>query len=259
MTIPVDDRGLAYGDGLFETLRVTASGAPLRARHRARMAAGARRLRIPFSVDEFDRQLDALLDGNSGVAKLILTRGSGGRGYAPPAAAQPRWIGQRFAMPQGYASLREQGLNLGICDQRAATSVQLAGIKHLNRLDQVLARDQVSRHGWDEGLVLDQGGRPLELTSMNLFARFADRLWTAPLTHAGVAGIARQWCLEQPQVQALKLTGKPLSLAQLRDADEVFACNSVAGILPVRKLAVWQWCTGDLTRALQQSFDRLFA
>ena len=259
MNIPADDRGLAYGDGLFETLRVSTSGVPLRARHRARMAAAAQRLRIPFSSAEFDRQLDALLDGNTGVAKLILTRGSGGRGYAPPAVPQPRWIGQRFALPDWSAALRQQGLCLGVCDQRAVASAQLAGIKHLNRLDQVLARDQVSRHGWDEGLMLDQGGRPLELTSMNLFARFADQLWTASLTHAGVAGIARQWCLEQPAVQALRLTSKPLALAQLRDADEVFACNSVAGILPVRKLAVWQWRAGDLTRSLQQSFDRLFA
>lgn len=275
-SIPANDRGLAYGDGVFETLRLSASAAPLRALHKERMRQGAARLSIPFDGDMFDRQLDSLIakniaggvegntdnplvgDKQSGVAKIILTRGSGGRGYAAPAAVTPRWIAQRFPFVAKPALQRRDGMVLGLCREQVADQPGLAGLKHLNRLDQVLAQQQVSAAGWDEGMLLDQRGRPLELTSMNLFFRFANELFSPDLRNAGVAGVARQWCLQHAASHGLICRQKNVSLSRLREADEVFACNSVAGILPVRKLALWQWPVGKLTRSLQTEFDALF-
>lgn len=257
--LPFADRGLAYGDGLFETLRLTSSAAPWRDRHCARMAAGAQRLGIPFDAQRFQSAIDELLAARQpGVGKLILTRGVGGRGYTPPAQVSPGWIVQRFPFSPRPRSVYLEGMTIGLCDVRLSHAPHLAGIKHLNRLDQVLAAQQVAGAGWDEGLMLDYRDRPLELTSMNLFARFADVLWTPALDGAGVAGIARDWCLAQAWPLSLAVSHDELTLSRLRDADEVFACNSVAGFVPVRKLGEWQWSPGDTCRTLQGMHDRLF-
>src|SRR5690606_33467170 len=136
--------------------------------------------------------------------------------------------------------------------QRLAAQPRLAGLKHLNRLEQVLARQEVQAAGWDEGLMLDAQGRPAEFTSMNLFARFGTQLWTPPLRDAGAAGVARAEILALlAPAEGLQTTTEVRGLSQLRQADEVFACNSVAGILPVRKLALWRWPVGPATLALQ--------
>lgn len=267
-SIPANDRGLAYGDGVFETLRLSASAAPLRGLHKERMRQGAARLSIPFDGEAFDRHLDAFIerkidsshvaDQPSGVAKIILTRGSGGRGYAAPVTVTPRWIAQRSPFVARPARQRHDGMVLGLCREPVADLPSLAGLKHLNRLDQVLAQQQVSAAGWDEGMLLDQRGRPLELTGMNLFFRFANELFTPDLRNAGVAGVARQWCLQHASSYGVTCRQRNVSLLRLREADEVFACNSVAGILPVRKLALWQWPVGKLARSLQAEFDALF-
>ena len=255
MSIPADDRGLAYGDGVFETVRLGPQGAPLRHAHRARLLDGLTRLGISADITEFDRLLDAHLEPSTpAVVKLMVTRGSGGRGYAAPPVAAPRWLVQRFTYSALPEAVREQGMVLGICHDPLTDNPRLAGIKHLNRLEQVLARTAASRAGWDEALMLDSLGRPVELTSMNLFARFADQWWTPSLQRTGVAGVARNWCLQQLG----NVSFRPLPLVRLREADEVFACNSVAGVLPVRKLAVWQWTAGSQTRALQTQFEQLF-
>src|SRR5690606_39523516 len=112
---------------------------------------------------------------------------------------------------------------------RLSHAPHLAGIKHLNRLDQVLAAQQVASVGWDEGLMLDYRDQPLELTSMNLFARFADVLWTPALTGAGLAGIARDWCLAQASSLSLAVSHEDVSLPGLCGADEGFACDGLGG------------------------------
>ncbi len=109
-------------------------------------------------------------------------------------------------------------------------------------------------------MLLGSNGEPLELTAMNLFARFGDQLWTPDLALAGIAGVMRGYLIGQlaPEM-GLRVRVASGTLSQLRNADELFACNSVAGILPVRKLALWNWPVGDLTRALQGRVSKLFS
>ena len=258
----MDDRGLHYGEGLFETLRVQDGHAPLLAGHQARLIEGARRLRLPVSERQVRDQLQSAVDGcqpGARLIKIILTGGSAGRGYAPPRQVRPRWIVRESPLVLRPASLYERGLVTGLCRQRLASQPDLAGIKHLNRLEQVVAAREVRDHGWDEGLMLDTLGRPAEWTSMNLFARFGDHLWTPSVARQGVAGVLRRWLLEQWLPGSPLLPDhRPITLAQLREADEIFAGNSVAGFLPVRKLALWQWEKPDLVFTLQNSFGGLF-
>lgn len=263
-----DDRGLAYGDGCFETIRVARSRAPLLDRHLDRLARGAERLAITLPKESLRVKLEkALADTGDGVIKIILTRGSGGRGYRVPEPQQPRLILQTLPLPAIDEHCRSAGLSLHLCHLRLASQPVLAGMKHLNRLEQVLARQETDRAGLDEGLLLDNQGCPVELTSMNLFARFADTLWTPPLTDCGVAGVMRDYLLDSllpGRLDSLLPDGRlqlqigHRPLAALRQADEIFACNSVAGILPVRKLGLWQWPVGNTTIALQQSVDELW-
>ncbi|KAF0802165.1 4-amino-4-deoxychorismate lyase [Alcanivorax xiamenensis] len=238
------DRGLAYGDGLFETLRVSADGrVPLWPRHRARMLAGARRLAIPLTEDRLERTLAARLrdhDGGAGVIKLVLTRGSGGRGYLPPERPQPTLFGQWFPFTEEPCAHLRHGVEIGLCDT-VLPDDPLAGLKHLNRLPQVVARAEAGRRGWREGLLLDRHRCPVEATSMNLFAVFGDLLWTPSLERAGVAGVARGWLLDVARDQGWRVEVRARPLSHLRRADGIFLTNSIVGLLPVRKLAQWTW------------------
>lgn len=257
------DRGLAYGDGLFETIRVAPDGSiPLLARHLQRLARGASALGIPLPAEA---QVDLALSeartalAGAGLIKLILTRGEGGRGYLAPANPTPSLLWQTGKLPGWSESDRRDGIVMGVCSQ-ALFADPFAGHKHLNRLAQVQARAEVARQGWQEGLLLSPRRQPLEATAMNLFARFDDGWWTPDLIAAksGVGGVMREWLMDH-----LNASGEPFRcdlrpLSQLRHAQGVFLTNSVVGVLPVRKLAQWHWAVPDSVRILQSRVDALF-
>jgi len=264
MLVDPRDRGLAYGDGLFETLRITADGTvPLWPWHLRRLQHGARVLGLP-SLSE-SRYLSvveegvAALGGKPGVVKLTLTRGAGGRGYLPPSNSQPTLLWLAGPLPVWSDQLREQGIVLGLCGEPLHPE-SLAGLKHLNRLPQVQARREVARQGWHEGLLLSPRRQPLEATAMNLFARFDGYWWTPDLqaARAGVAGVMREWLCEHVTERGETVVRDLRPLSQLRAAQGLFLCNSVVGVLPVRKLAQWQWPALDSVLQLQHAVDALF-
>lgn len=250
--LSVKDRGLAYGDGLFETIAVTAGQASLLDRHLARLAEGCARLHMPLDMAllraellVFSRQL------GDGVAKLIVTRGDGLRGYAPPLPAQPRRILQGGAKPSYPLLNAEQGVRLFPCATRLAEQPMLAGLKHLNRLEQVMARGEWQDAEHTEGLMLDATGRVIEAVYSNLFIAKGGVLVTADLSRCGVAGVMRAELLAQAQALGIECQVRDLSYAELLAADEVFLCNSLYGIWPVRALQAHDWPVGPLTRKLQ--------
>ncbi|MEE2604000.1 MAG: aminodeoxychorismate lyase [Pseudomonadota bacterium] len=258
------DRGLAYGDGLFETLRVTAEGrVPLWAGHHRRLQQGVRALGLPVLPEcRYQAAIAegvAALAGKPGVVKLTLTRGPGGRGYLPPPEPQPTVLWQAGSLPVWSEPLRKQGITMGLCDAPLYPE-SLAGLKHLNRLPQVQARREVARQGWHEGLLLSCRRQPLEATAMNLFARFDDHWWTPDLqaARAGVAGVMRQWLMAHLAARGETVACDLRPLSQLHGARGVFLCNSVVGVLPVRRLAQWQWPVLDSVLQLQRSADALF-
>ena len=260
-SVPADDRGLAYGDGLFETLRITGQGAaPLAHAHHRRMAAGARRLGIPLDDKAWWRALEELCAQGPGVGKLLLTRGSGGRGYAPPDRPQPRLLQRHQRLPARPARHRDTGLITGLAPTRLGDQPELSGLKHANRLEQVLARREADRQGRDEALMLDTAGRPQCLTSMNLFAVSEGVVLTPPVDRSGVAGVMREWILEDGAQQlGVPVRVQRLTLERLRTADEIFASNAVAGVLPVATLGVWSWPPGPVTRALMHRTQELLS
>jgi 4-amino-4-deoxychorismate lyase len=237
--IAASDRGVAYGDGLFETMRACRGDVPWWGAHWSRLERGAQRLRMslpePAQVREEAMQL---LSGADAVLKLIVTRGDGGRGYAPDAAAIPGWILARHPLPP---EAPDDGIAVRWCDTRLALQPALAGIKHCNRLEQVLARaewnDPALRDGDAvEGLMCSTEGDVVSATAANLFV-LRDGRWLTPLVdRCGVAGVCRAWVLEQLRAAEVRL-----GVTDVESADAVFVCNAVRGILPVTMLGGRRW------------------
>ncbi|HUH90035.1 MAG TPA: aminodeoxychorismate lyase [Lysobacter sp.] len=228
--VPPDDRALAYGDGLFETLRAHRGTVPWWERHWARLQHGAQRLRLTLpSQAQVREEAERLLAGADGVLKLFVSRGSGGRGYAPPADPVPTWLLSLHPVPSPVT-----GLTLRWCETRLAIQPALAGIKHGNRLEQVLARSEwIDGIDADEGLMRSIRGDVICATAANLFVLQGGHWRTPPVDRCGVAGVCRQWLLDTGDVELARL-----SLADVETADAVVLTNAVRGILPVARLLV---------------------
>ncbi|WP_251961904.1 aminodeoxychorismate lyase [Pseudomonas sp. Marseille-Q5299] len=250
--VNLQNRGLAYGDGLFETIAVRSGRPSMLDGHLARLALGCQRLAIDADLalvrDEILRYASQLGDG---VAKLILTRGDSQRGYAPLAGAAPRRILLGSPLPGYPAEHAEHGVRLFPCQTRLGEQPLLAGLKHLNRLEQVLARAEWQDSEHAEGLMCDGQGRLVEGVYSNLFLVRGGVLLTAELSRCGVAGVMRGALLEQAQALAIPVQVRDLPFDELALADEVFICNSVYGVWPVRAFAALNWSPGSLTRKLQ--------
>jgi len=237
--LPADDRGLAYGDGVFRTMRVRA-GEPLWWRdHYAKLADDARALDLPCPEDAL------LLDevrraaaGQDGVAKLILTRGSGERGYAPPALPQGTRV-VTFGTAAGSAGASD--ITVRWCRLRLAAQPRLAGIKHLNRLENVLARAEWHDPEVHEGLLCDDTEAVVSGVSSNLFIVRSGGLLTPELGRCGVAGVARGRILRAARAQGVDVEVTRITPAMLLDAEAVMLCNAVQGVRRVARLEDTTW------------------
>lgn len=264
--LPIKDRGLAYGDGLFETLlwqRSRQQGVcPFWPYHRARLLQGCQRLAIPLSPEQLDADYAAFVAQvsvhaehlHSAVIKLIVTRGEGGRGYTPPRQPSPNSIWQLLPAP-ALGNEAEQGLILSLSDVRLGSQPLLAGLKHLNRLEYVLAAQRAPEG--TQPLLLDAHDRVIETQSHNLFLVINGVLFTPALQHCGVKGVLREYLLQQnPLAQGYVLNEANISLGELLAAQEVFVGNSVRGFWPVTALhgmpQALVWPVGAVCRQLQQ-------
>jgi len=233
--LPATDRGLNYGDGLFETMRVHMRRAGLLDRHLARLRAGCERLGLPHPGDDvLAEDIERLLATapGEGVLRVVLTRGDGSRGYAPSAAATGRRIVSVHALPSPADRLA-----VGVCRSRLGSSPALAGLKHLGRLEQVLAAGEAAAAGWDEGLVLDENDHVVEGTRHNLFFLRQGRLLTPPIRGAGVAGVMRALVLETMERHGFAGGEAALRYDELDEIQEMFFCNAVTGARAVTSLA----------------------
>ncbi|MDI1253781.1 aminodeoxychorismate lyase [Thermomonas sp.] len=249
--IPADDRGLAYGDGVFETMRVHASMLPLWPRHRKRLMLGAQQLGLALPrINVIEAHISEAIAGvDAGVLKLLVTRGSGGRGYAPPADPVSMWMLTLHPLP----STSSIGLRLHCCQIRLAAQPALAGIKHCNRLEQVLARAECDQAGCDEGLMLSTAGDVVCATAANLLILREGRWTTPPVEASGVAGVCRGWLIEQGLVAIGMLTPH-----EVETADALALCNALRGILPVSSLGTHEYHQHPAVAALQTQLAAAF-
>jgi 4-amino-4-deoxychorismate lyase len=253
--IDVQDRGLHYGDGLFETLAVRDGRPRFWSRHMARLMAGLERLGFPV-VDE--RQLEAeaeslIRPGQQGVLKILLTRGRAGRGYGTIKGQAPSRVLLMAPWPEGLEAKARAGVAVRMCQLRLGQNPILAGIKHLNRLEQVMARSEWETPEIDEGLLCDGGERVIEGTRANLFMVRNGTLLTPELSASGVAGVMRSVVLDLARELGAPARVKAIHRRELSEADELFLTNSLQGIVPIRHLQQQQWTDWPLTRRLQEA------
>ena len=236
--VSVHDRGLQFGDGVFETLAVQA-GAPLYLEaHLRRLEAGCKHLHIACPARALLAQEASRLcaDAQSGVLKIIVTRGSGGRGYQAPDSIPANRILTLHERPVYPPSFYREGIATFVCRRQLGDMPELAGIKHLNRLEQVLLRREVAATPYPEGVVTDQRGNVIEGTMSNLFMLKHGKLLTPDLSRAGIAGVVRGAIIERCEAAGISTGTRDIKLDELYEADEVFYCNSVIGIWPVKSI-----------------------
>jgi 4-amino-4-deoxychorismate lyase len=255
-SIAISDRGLHYGDGLFETMLLKNGTVPLWPRHYRRLLADASRLGLTVPAEPALRdEITELAAGReSGVIKLMLTAGSGPRGYRRGDAQPSRIL--LFSKPHDYpAAFWQEGIRVRFCDMRLSRNRRLAGIKHLNRLENVLARNEWDDPAITEGLVLDEHDRVIEATSCNLFLLNGSDLRTPQLTFSGVNGIMREIVLETSRRLGLSVAETELSNRDVLEADGVFLTNSVVGIWPVRQIETVTWAISPVIYKLQRQIN----
>ncbi|PVZ87964.1 aminodeoxychorismate lyase [Serratia sp. S1B] len=246
--LALSDRGLQFGDGCFTTARVVNGEIDLLPWHLERMQQAAQRLLLP-TVDwcalEHEMQ-HAAKSITLGVIKAILTRGSGGRGYSPQGCGHPTRIVARSTYPAHYLPWRDRGITLELSPVRLARNPQLAGLKHLNRLEQVLIRAHLDQGDAQEALVLDTRGILVECCAANLFWRKGMCVFTPSLDQAGVAGVMRRRVIELLAESEYTLHEASEPLETLASADEVLVCNALMPLLPVNAAQAWRYSSRQL-------------
>jgi 4-amino-4-deoxychorismate lyase len=243
------DRGLQYGDGLFETMAVRQGRIVLLERHLARLARGCERLGIAaVPAAELLRDLQrAAGEPEVGVIKLIVTRGMQARGYRPDPKVLPTRIVTAYPDPGYPEAWAHEGVQLRVCALRLSEQPRLAGLKHLNRLEQVLARQEWSEREPQEGLLLDAAHRVIGGTMSNVFACIDGQLVTPSLERCGVAGVMREAVLRIAASRGVPCQQRDLPLTELLRAREIFLTNALIGLWPVSGLGDHRYRPGALS------------
>lgn len=253
--VPLADRGLQYGDGLFETIRVVQGQRQFWALHIDRLRRGCKILGIPMpSPDLLDKESRRLLGSNGqqdAVLKMIVTRGGGGRGYASPDTLTPTRIFSVHPLPNYPVAWYRVGVAAMFCEMRLASQPRLAGIKHLNRLEQVLAR-QEWRDEFAEGIMLDHRGNVIEGVMSNVFALIEGALLTPALDHCGVAGVVRERILRLEGQLGFPVEVRRITRRELLAADAVFLTNSIIGLWQLQSLEDRYWQPHPLAARLRR-------
>ncbi|MBV5310248.1 aminodeoxychorismate lyase [Chromatium okenii] len=237
--IAVTERGLHYGDGLFETVLLRHGRLCQWQRHCNRLIHGAQRLGIPMpDIAQLVAEMTEIAHGSeNGVLKLLLTRGSGGRGYRPPPAPTPHRVLLLYPLSPAPTQSWQTGVIVHYCQTPASVNPALAGIKHLNRLDAVLARREWSDPAISEGLMCDPFGAVISGTMTNIFVWNGERLRTPPVDRSGIAGTRRALTIELAAKFGIDCAESALTPTDLECAVGLFLTNAINGVWPVRELA----------------------
>lgn len=254
------DRGLHYGDGLFETIACTSGHARLLELHLERLAEGCRRLGIGLGdPGEMRRELVALAaQAPRAVIKLLVTRGAAGaRGYAVSGAESATRIVLRYPWPAEDPQLAREGVRVRTATTRLGENPALAGLKHCNRLEQVLARREWTDPTIADSLMYSSAGALVSGTMSNVFIVRDSSLQTPRLERCGVAGVMRRTVLQAAGMAGIAAQECTLRAADLQSAEEVFLTNALIGIHPVREVDGTPRVAGAVTRGLQEHLARL--
>lgn len=263
-TVSVFDRGLHYGDGLFETMAVRNGKIHLWDAHWERLTLGCEKLSINLPNKEiFDNEIALLIKNKSDnqdqyIVKLIVTRGIGERGYRYAEKQNITRILACHSWPNYPDSFQSKGVAVRYCETILSKNSKLAGLKHLNRLEQVLARNEWDSDEFQEGLMLTDDGHVVDGTMSNVFAIKENMIFTPELSLCGVTGVMRKTVIQIAKKLGLPVYEKTFTKSELEQADELFLTNSLFGIWPVSVMAKTRFTkVGDITKQLQDELVKI--
>ncbi len=256
--IDFSDRGLHYGDGVFETIEVKNAQSVFINQHLDRLATGCQKLLIPFTdFSELGKEIETIIsDQEHAVLKILITRGVGGRGYQQPETIKPTRILALYPFPEFPVSLKTQGVKVRFCSSRIGLNPNLVGIKHLNRLEQVMARSEWVTSDYQEGLMLDINDNVIEGTMSNFFLIKDNCIYTPKLDQCGIQGIIRETIFLAATDLQINIVETRLQTQQCYEADELFLTNSIIGIWPVKQLQQQACKIGPITQRIMYWFEQ---
>lgn len=257
-SIHVMDRSFMYGDGVFRTMRMRGGRINCWHGQYQKLQSDCQALDILCPARSvLEQEIQHLAhDASDSVVKIVVSRGEGGRGYGVSDSVSPNRVVLTAPYPVYPAHFWHSGVRLHVCEMRMGHQPRLAGIKHLNRLENVLARMEWSDPEIAEGLMLDIEGFVVEGTMANLFMRHGDVLSTPNLSACGVAGLQRERILAFAAECGLTPEISNITLPTLLAADEVFLCNSVIGVWPVRQIGAQAIPLGATAAQMQTLLER---
>ena len=261
--VSFDDRGLQYGDGVFETLRIANGEIPMWEFHYERLKKAQVALKLP--LEPFFAQWSSFFQQHlshieSGYAKLVITRGEGPRGYRIPDQPKLNWWLKVGDLPASYQTKQANTFSLTLCQHPISRQPKLAGLKHLNRLDQVMARSEWSSFNeFDEGVMFNIDGDVIEGTMSNIFWLKNGQLYTPDLSQEGIDGCVRRWLINRSENSSQPvIINQQSKLNTLNDADAVFLTNSLMGIQAVSEIDGQEIAQSHLVNDLADDFAKQF-
>jgi 4-amino-4-deoxychorismate lyase len=256
-SVAATDRGLAYGDGVFRTLPVKRGRPQCWHLHYGKLAHDCAALAIVCPpMEALTAELGQLArEAPACAAKIIITRGSGARGYAPPQPAFPTRIVMSVSLPEYPAEFNRSGIAVHLCATRLSFQPRLAGVKHLNRLENVIARAEWGDPAVPEGLVLDAQDHVIGGTMSNLFIVENGALVTPELSRCGVAGVTRERIMKSAAREGIGCREELITQARFFDAQESMLVNSLIGAWQIRACAGKSWTAGTYTARVRKWLD----
>ena len=260
--VDATERAVQYGDGCFTTMAFAEDKVQMWQQHQARLLNDCQRLGIEFThwqaLQDSASVLIAKAGHSSGVLKIIISRGKGGRGYSPLNVLAPSYMMSCHRSPNHYVDWQQQGISLGLSPIKLARQPLLAGIKHLNRLEQVLVKQALDFTEFDDALVCDTNDNIIEASAANVFWLYDGQWFTPSLVESGVDGVMRNAVCELLTSLSQPVTEVSQKFTADFAAEEMFICNALMAIVPVTSLSApelnRQWCF-SINRVAQLQFE----
>jgi len=236
--VAIADRGFNFGDGHFTTIKIAAGQALLLDLHLARLQQACAALVIEFT--QWNELLAVITQQalvlRGGVLKVTITRGEGGRGYSTLGCSRANWFLQHRSIPAQYSDWAREGIELMLCEYQQTVNPALAGLKTLNRLDQVMIKQELDANGMNDGLVCSTDGYVIETSVANVFWVIGDKVYTPSTERSGVEGVMKTHISNLLNKLGFSLKTGDYTISNVLAADEIFITNSVMEVVPVKSI-----------------------
>ncbi|CAM2807474.1 aminodeoxychorismate lyase [Moritella viscosa] len=236
--VAIADRGFNFGDGHFTTIKIAAGQALLLDLHLARLQQACAALAIEFT--QWNELLAVITQQalvlRGGVLKVTITRGEGGRGYSTLGCSRANWFLQHRSIPAQYSDWAREGIELMLCEYQQTVNPALAGLKTLNRLDQVMIKQELDANGMNDGLVCSTDGYVIETSVANVFWVIGDKVYTPSTERSGVEGVMKTHISNLLNKLGFSLKTGDYTISNVLAADEIFITNSVMEVVPVKSI-----------------------